>query len=155
MWSTIETGAENGSSLQKFKIANISAIGNGSWTECTIWDCFAWQDLNADDVHNEVCAVIEATLPWFKANRPQGNIVWQDGHWNKEHLDQEWMEGIIRMKDDVDDQFELTDCDLTFDKNSLWTRTVIEFHDLVNQYKHVVAFGSPHADVDDIQIQKA
>ena len=61
MWSTIETGAENGSSLQKFKIANISAIGNGSWTECNIWDCFAWQDLNADDVHNEVCAVIEAT----------------------------------------------------------------------------------------------
>ena len=61
------------------------------------------------------------------------------------------------MKDDVDDQFELTDCDcdLTFDKNSLWTRTVIEFRDLVNQYKHVVAFGSPHADVDDIQIQKA
>ena len=61
------------------------------------------------------------------------------------------MGGIIRMKDDVDDQFELTDCDLTFDKNSLWTRTVIEFRDLVNQYKHVVAFGSPHADVDNFQ----
>ena len=93
-------------------------------------------------MHNEVGAFIEATLPWFKANRPKGNIVWQDGHWNKEHLDQEWMGGIIRMKDDVDDQFELTDCDLAFDKNSLWTRTVIEFRHLVNQYKHVVAFGT-------------
>ena len=54
MWRTSEAGADNGSSLQKFKIANISTIGNGSWTECTIWDClasFAWQDLNADDVH--------------------------------------------------------------------------------------------------------
>ena len=61
MWSISEAGAENGSSLQKFKIANISTIENGSWTECTIWDCFAWQDLNADDVHNEVCAVIRFT----------------------------------------------------------------------------------------------
>ena len=32
---------------------------------------------------------------------------------------------------------------------------MIEFRDLVNQYKHVVAFGSPHADVDNIQIQEA
>ena len=46
----------------------------------------------------------------------QSGVIWQDGHWNKEHLDQEWMGGIIRMKDDVDDQFELIDCDLTFDK---------------------------------------
>ena len=62
MWRTSEAGADNGSSLQKFKIANISTIGNGSWTECTIWDCFAWQDLNADDVHAIMKCVLSLKL---------------------------------------------------------------------------------------------
>ena len=37
------------------------------------------KERNKNDVewqHLQYCAVIEATLPWFKANRPKGNIVW-------------------------------------------------------------------------------
>ena len=63
MWRTSEAGAENGSSLQKFKIGNISTIGNGSWTECTVWDCFAWQDLNADDVHMKCVLSLKLHYP--------------------------------------------------------------------------------------------
>lgn len=149
------TGAEDGSHMQLLKIANISAIGNGSLTEFNFWDCLAWQDLNADELEHEVCAFIHATLPWFQANRIKGDIVKKNGRWNQEDWKQEWMGGIIRLKDDVDDEYEIVDCEQTFKPSSLWTRKVIQFRDLVNQYENVVAFGNPHAHVDNVQIKKA
>ena len=130
------TNAQDDIGFRNAKICNISCIHNGKLYEFNMWNYWAWDRPPEHLYKAQVLSFWMSHKQWLQDNTDVDESNRYLGTWGK---------GLIR-------PYEIVNWDRSINiPTSSWRQHIQQFHDLVVNVSHIVAFGSG----DDAQIKQA